>query len=175
MYCIQGRVGGRWLMFKHVRINTHYFINKFHIFGPPSVKTHCGQRKEVVMNTTPLGQEQGQGLYLAHTYRQGRSRATETTVLLSSLVCWECLEATALQEQWAHLMWALRYCFLNTILQQKKSAFFQKVVHSGAEAYKTQDGPRAFWRVKKQRNGGKNASFMLKGHKSQMSSYWPNL
>ena len=37
MYCIKWRIHWRWLKFKHVRINTQCFINKFRVFwGAPS-------------------------------------------------------------------------------------------------------------------------------------------
>ena len=34
MYCIKWRVFWRWLKFKHVRINTQFFINKFWGWAP---------------------------------------------------------------------------------------------------------------------------------------------
>ena len=38
MYCMKWRVLWRWLNFKHGRINTQFFINKFLFFGHPLIR-----------------------------------------------------------------------------------------------------------------------------------------
>ena len=43
MSCIKQRVLWRWLKFKHVRINTQFFINKFQFLGGPSLYLLCYQ------------------------------------------------------------------------------------------------------------------------------------
>ena len=40
MYYIKWRVLWRWLKFKHIRINTQFFTNKFQFFGGPPSYTH---------------------------------------------------------------------------------------------------------------------------------------